>query len=112
VDEVQRWESGRTVRQWRDRVAPEAVGAPVGRRRRAAGLRREELAGLAVEPHHDHGRRKVVDHPGVGLIALDCDTLIVAAEDLRITIYTAEPGTEDSERLALAVVLSSQALVD
>src|SRR6201995_3200718 len=41
------WEFGRMVRRWRDRVAPEAVGVPVGRRRRAAGLRREELAGLA-----------------------------------------------------------------
>jgi len=45
--EVDAWESGRTVRHWRDRVRPTAVGVPVGRRRRAAGLRREELAGLA-----------------------------------------------------------------
>jgi transcriptional regulator with XRE-family HTH domain len=35
------------VRHWRDRVTPTAVGVPVGRRRRAPGLRREELAGLA-----------------------------------------------------------------
>jgi len=38
---------GSTVRRWRERVAPEAVGLPVGVRRRAPGLRREELAGLA-----------------------------------------------------------------
>jgi transcriptional regulator with XRE-family HTH domain len=41
------WEFGRTVRRWRDRVTPSAVGVPVGGRRRATGLRREELAGLA-----------------------------------------------------------------
>ena len=41
------WEFGRTVRRWRDRVRPTAVGVPVGGRRRATGLRREELAGLA-----------------------------------------------------------------
>jgi transcriptional regulator with XRE-family HTH domain len=41
------WEFGRTVRHWRDRVTPTAVGVPVGGRRRAAGLRREELAALA-----------------------------------------------------------------
>ena len=41
-------EFGRLVRRWRDRVAPDAVGLPVGRRRRASGLRREELAGLAA----------------------------------------------------------------
>src|ERR1700758_1802685 len=41
------WEFGRTLRHWRDRVTPTAVGVPTGGRRRAAGLRREELAALA-----------------------------------------------------------------
>src|SRR5487761_145521 len=41
------WEFGQAVRRWRDRAAPQAVGVPVGGRRRAAGLRREELAVLA-----------------------------------------------------------------
>jgi len=58
----------------------------------------------------DQSRHKIIDHPDVGLIALDCDTLIVAGDDLRIMVYTAEPGTEDAERLALAVVLGTQAL--
>jgi transcriptional regulator with XRE-family HTH domain len=66
----------------------------------------------APEPHQDFGRRKVIDHPDVGPITLDCDTLIVAADDVRIMIYTAEPETEDAERLALAIVLGTQAFVD
>jgi transcriptional regulator with XRE-family HTH domain len=33
---------------WRQRVRPEHVGLPAGPRRRAVGLRREELAGLAA----------------------------------------------------------------
>jgi transcriptional regulator with XRE-family HTH domain len=278
---VEAWEFGRTLRRWRDRVAPEALGVPVGRRRRAAGLRREELAGLAgistdyltrleqgratapsaqvVEalaralqvcdterdllyrlaghaapgldvvpsrvtasvqrlldrlahtpvavydatwtlvlvnapydalmgetsawrgiernaiwrnllgpgtrvvhtaqeqeehearlvadlrltasrypadralgrligeladrsprfaklwdsdvppPTPDMSKRKVIDHPAVGRITLDCDTLVVAGDDLRIMVYTAEPGTEHAERLALAIVLGTQA---
>jgi transcriptional regulator with XRE-family HTH domain len=60
----------------------------------------------------DQARHKIIDHPDVGLIALDCDTLIVAGDDLRIMVYTAEPGTEDAERLALAVVVGTQALVN
>src|SRR4051812_30440225 len=40
-------EFGRTVRRWRDRASPEAAGLPTGGHRRAAGLRREELAMLA-----------------------------------------------------------------
>jgi len=35
------------IRTWRDRLTPEAAGLPNGGRRRAPGLRREELANLA-----------------------------------------------------------------
>ena len=62
-------------------------------------------------PPPDTSKRKVIDHPGVGRITLDCDTLLVAVDDLRISVYTAEPGTADAERLALAVVLGTQSLV-
>jgi transcriptional regulator with XRE-family HTH domain len=66
----------------------------------------------ALEPHQDVGRHKVIDHPDVGHITVDCDTLIVAGDDLRIMIYTAEPDTEDADRLALAIVLGTQSLID
>jgi transcriptional regulator with XRE-family HTH domain len=36
-----------TIRAWRDRLTPAAAGLPPGRARRAAGLRREDLAELA-----------------------------------------------------------------
>jgi hypothetical protein len=55
--------------------------------------------------------RKTVDHPQVGALTLDCDVLSVAGSDLRIMIYTAEPGTQDDERLALLAVLGTQTLV-
>ncbi|WP_076482187.1 helix-turn-helix transcriptional regulator [Williamsia sterculiae] len=60
----------------------------------------------------DRGRHKIVEHPAVGDIALDCDTLVVAGDDLRIMIYSAEPGSEDADRLALALVLGTQDVVD
>jgi transcriptional regulator with XRE-family HTH domain len=63
-------------------------------------------------PLADMSRHKVIDHPAAGRITLDCDTLLVAMDDLRITVYTAEPGTEDAERLALAIVLGTQSLVE
>ncbi|MDT5142419.1 MAG: hypothetical protein QOI79_1756 [Mycobacterium sp.] len=66
----------------------------------------------APVPHQDFGRHKVIDHPDVGHITLDCDTLVVAANDLRIMIYTAEPDTDDAEKLALAVVLGTQSLTE
>jgi DNA-binding XRE family transcriptional regulator len=63
------------------------------------------------EPARDTSRHKIVDHPAVGRITLDCDVLVVSADDLRIMVYTAELGTEDADRLALAVVLGTQELV-
>lgn len=54
--------------------------------------------------------RKTVDHPQVGVVTLDCDVLGVAGSDLRIMIYTAEPGSQDAERLELLSVLGTQTL--
>ncbi|MEU8358254.1 helix-turn-helix transcriptional regulator [Nonomuraea sp. NPDC048882] len=55
--------------------------------------------------------RKIVDHPQVGAITLDCDVLSVLGDDLRVMVYTAEPGTADAERLRLLAVLGTQSLV-
>lgn len=66
----------------------------------------------APAPLRDLSKCKIVDHPEVGRITLDCDTLIVTLDDLRIGVYTAAPGTEDAERLALAIVLGTQSLVE
>ncbi|MET7452662.1 helix-turn-helix transcriptional regulator [Streptomyces sp. NPDC005574] len=56
------------------------------------------------------GSRKTVEHPRVGPLTLDCDVLSVAGSDLRILVYTAEPGTADADRLALLGVLGTQTL--
>ena len=61
---------------------------------------------------HPTSKRKTFDHPSVGRLTLDCDVLLVATDDVRIMMYTAEPGTEDAERLELAIVLGTQQLVD
>ena len=79
---------------------------------RAASERFVELWDAGdIAPPQSSGRRKVVEHPAVGRIALDCDTLRIATDDLTVLAYTAEPGSADAERLALAVVLGTQSLV-
>jgi hypothetical protein len=82
-------------------IADLTAGSP-----RFAELWDAETPPAMTEP----SRHKTVDHPAVGRITLDCDTLLVALDDLRISVYTAEPGTEDAERLALAIVLGTQSL--
>lgn len=68
-----------------------------------------ELWDRGVAAYHRAGT-KTIEHPHVGTLTLDCDVLNVAGSDLHIIIYTAEPGTEDAERLALLSVLGTQAL--
>lgn len=72
----------------------------------------ELWAGETPPPPADPSKQKVIDHPAVGAITLDCDTLIVASDDLRLMVYTAEPGSDDAERLALALVLGTQSLME
>ena len=77
---------------------------------RAHSDRFAELWDSGVVGQHE-AAHKVIDHPQVGPLALDCDVLTVAGSDLRIMAYTAEPDTEDAEGLALLTVLGTQALV-
>jgi transcriptional regulator with XRE-family HTH domain len=44
--------------------------------------------------------RKTIDHPELGPITVDCDTLTVVGGSLRIIVYSAQPGTPDAEALA------------
>ncbi|HEY9292319.1 MAG TPA: helix-turn-helix transcriptional regulator, partial [Microlunatus sp.] len=57
--------------------------------RRASPRFAELWDGGNLEPHQERSRHKYFDHPGVGRVGLDCDTLIVAGDDLRIMLYTA-----------------------
>lgn len=77
---------------------------------RARSDRFAELWDAGTVGRHE-AARKTIEHPHVGLVTLDCDVLTVAGSDLHIMIYTAEPGTEDAERLALLTVLGTQTLV-
>ncbi len=53
---------------------------------------------------------KTIDHPDVGALTLDCDVLRVEGNDLRILVYSAEPGSEAAEKLRLLSVLGTQSL--
>ncbi|MEU0806568.1 helix-turn-helix transcriptional regulator [Streptomyces sp. NPDC005970] len=77
---------------------------------RANSDRFAELWASGAVGRHE-AARKIIDHPRVGPVTLDCDVLTVAGSELRIMVYTAEPGTEDAERLALLTVLGTQDLV-
>lgn len=52
--------------------------------------------------------RKRLLHPTVGLIELDCQTLVAEDDGQQLLVYTATPGTEDHEKLALLAVVGAQ----
>jgi transcriptional regulator with XRE-family HTH domain len=85
-----------------DREAIELVAALVRRSPEFAALwERHEVAART-------DTRKRILHPSVGLMTLDCQ--ILTAENLteRLVVFTATPGTEDAERLALLSVVGTQ----
>ncbi|WP_274917863.1 helix-turn-helix transcriptional regulator [Streptomyces sp. WZ-12] len=44
--------------------------------------------------------RKLLHHPELGDLDLDCQTLLLPGTDLRLVLYTAEPGTPSAAALA------------
>jgi transcriptional regulator with XRE-family HTH domain len=62
-----------------------------------------------VEIATHRGERKTIEHPTIGDITLDCDVCTVEGTGLRIVTFTAEPGSEDDSRLALARTLGAGA---
>ena len=52
--------------------------------------------------------RKTVRHPEVGDLRLDCTVVRTVQSDLRIMVFTAEPGTESASRLDLLRVVGMQ----
>ncbi|MFJ8041550.1 helix-turn-helix transcriptional regulator [Kitasatospora sp. NPDC096147] len=52
--------------------------------------------------------RMRVDHPAVGPINLDCQTLLTPVEDQRLLIFTPPPGTADINHLELLRVVGTE----
>jgi transcriptional regulator with XRE-family HTH domain len=52
--------------------------------------------------------RKRITHPAVGLIDLDCQILTAENQTEKLVVFTASPGTEDAERLALLAVIGNE----
>ncbi len=59
---------------------------------------------------HHKSERKIVDHPHVGEVELDCDVLSVHGADLRIVVYTAAPGSEAADKLRMLTVLGTETM--
>ena len=69
----------------------------------AGNARFAELwAAGAVGTHRED--QKIVEHPSVGPITMDCDVLTDSDAELKIVILTAAPDTEDDTKLRLAVL--------
>jgi transcriptional regulator with XRE-family HTH domain len=55
--------------------------------------------------------RKRVTHPQVGNLLLDCDVLQVPGSDVRVLLFSAEPGSPDASRLELLSASGNDTLI-
>lgn len=76
-----------------------------------AELRRHSAEFAAVWDRHEVGLRwsdgKRFVHPQLGRLDLQCQTLLDPDQGQSLLVFTAAPGTEDAEKLALLAVLGS-----
>lgn len=62
------------------------------------------------EVHVRTSTTKVMDHPQVGRLDLDCEVLDIPQRDQRLVLYTAAPGTASYDALQLLRVTGTQTL--
>lgn len=62
----------------------------------------ELWAGGEVGAHRE--AHKVIEHPAVGPIEVDCDVMTEGDAERKVVVLTAVPGSEDDSKLRLAVV--------
>jgi hypothetical protein len=63
------------------------------------------------EVEEKHLRTKRFVHPEVGELTLDCETLLDTETQQRLLVFTATPGTDSAEKLALLGVIAQSGLV-
>ncbi|MFB8005074.1 helix-turn-helix domain-containing protein [Nocardia sp. NPDC056000] len=64
----------------------------------------------ATPPTTQSAPHAVIMHPQIGPIHMDYDILTIHHGDLRVALFTAEPDSDDAQRLALAHVIGLQDL--
>jgi transcriptional regulator with XRE-family HTH domain len=85
-----------------DPDAPELIGTLLQHSPEFTQLWEEHEVALPAEAH------KRIAHPTIGLIELDCLILTADNQTEKLVIFTATPGSEDAERLALLRVIGTE----
>jgi transcriptional regulator with XRE-family HTH domain len=58
-----------------------------------------------------HATHKILLHPQVGPLDLDCEVLRVEGADLRVVLFTAAPGTPEADSLQLLATLDIEPVI-
>jgi transcriptional regulator with XRE-family HTH domain len=85
-----------------DPDARELVDALLRRSPEFARVWEDHEVALPTDTH------KRVAHPAVGVMELDCQILTAENQTEKLVVFTAAPGTEDAERLALLDVIGTE----
>jgi transcriptional regulator with XRE-family HTH domain len=63
-----------------------------------------------VDGHQD--RRKLIQHPELGVLELDCQRLFDADQSQTLLVFTASPGSESYEKLELLGVIGADSMTN
>ena len=63
-----------------------------------------------VDGHQD--RRKLIQHPELGVLELDCQRLFDADQSQTLLVFTATPGSESYEKLELLAVIGADSITN
>lgn len=74
------------------------------------GSERFEAAWQLRLPGRLRSAHKRINHPDLGVLDFDCDTLLVPETDQRLVIYSAAPGSREADALALLRVIGTESM--
>jgi transcriptional regulator with XRE-family HTH domain len=99
-----------SVAQLRAGVARQGPGSPAARLVTALTARSSEFAGLweRQEVGVRWSDQKRFTHPELGLLSLHCQTLLDPDQDQALLVFTATPGTDSHDKLAMLTVIGAQ----
>ncbi|MBE8517429.1 helix-turn-helix domain-containing protein [Amycolatopsis sp. H6(2020)] len=99
-----------SVAQLRASAARHGTGSPAARLATELAIRSSEFAELweRQEVSVRWSDQKRFTHPEVGLLRLHCQSLLDPDQDQALLVFTATPGTDSHDKLAMLTVIGAQ----
>ncbi|MFE7931933.1 hypothetical protein ACFU6S_25075 [Streptomyces sp. NPDC057456] len=110
LGDLSRWPDGRRNIIWQRILGTGHARVTLTRKEEAAWMQ-QAVGLLRTEERRSTVRRsmhKTIDHPEVGRLVLDCDTLLLPDTDQSMIVYSAAAGTREASALDVLRVIGTE----